>query len=567
MGIRRGLNTRLSILLLVSALVICVAMIRYVRELLADDLRDKGEAIARLLSVVSMDAMLTHDYGNMERYVYQLVQDRDISLIRIRRADGEIMAEARSDRHRQENLRVSYPVGIGNSRIGEVEVLFSMERLGPITRKIVIFVVGLVAVIQVIGFLLNNLILHRLVLKPMESLISTARRWRDGALESRIELAGAREFNELAAAFNDMAGTLEKNFTELDQGKKAILTEKGKLETIVQSLADGLFVSAPDGVIISFNRAAESISGYTEDEALGLGCTELFKTRICADACALSNTDRTIRNKETEIIAKDGRRLSVSVSSAILRNSEGRVLGGVQTFRDITEEKARQAMFFQAEKLAAVGRLAAGLAHEINNPLGSIVGYAKLILKDQGLSGQSRERLGIIAEQARKGSEIVRGLLDFSRQSKGDRLPVAINDLLASVLKLLAHQAGKKGVSLEAEYTELPMIEADARQLEQVFYNLIANAVQAARESDRIVVKSSRPGPERVEVRISDNGPGILPEHRERIFEPFFTTKPAGEGTGLGLAISLGIVREHGGEIKVESEPGHGATFTVSLPG
>ena len=323
MGIRRGINSRLSVLLLLSAAVLCLAMIRFARELLVEDLRDKGESIARLLSVVSMDAMLTHDYGNMERYVYQLVQGRDISLLRITRADGEVMAEARNERHRHETFRVSYPVGIGNSRIGEVEVFFSMERIGPISRKIVIFVVALVLVIYGIGFLLNNLIIERLVLRPVEALITAARKVRDGALESRIELAGAREFNELAEAFNDMAAALENNFADLDRSKKAILTEKGKLETIVQSLADGLFVSAPDGVIVSFNRAAEGISGYTEEEALGLECTELFQTRICADACALSNTDRTIRNKETEIIAKDGRRLSVSVSSAILRNSEG----------------------------------------------------------------------------------------------------------------------------------------------------------------------------------------------------------------------------------------------------
>ena len=169
MGIRRAVNSRLSILVLISAAGICVALIRYARELLVEDLRDKGESIARLLSVVSMDAMLTHDYGNMERYVYQLVQDRDISLLRITRADGEVMAEAKNERHRHETFRVSYPVGIGTSRIGEVEVFFSMERIAPISQKIVIFVVALVLAIHAIGFLLNNLIIERLVIRPLAS--------------------------------------------------------------------------------------------------------------------------------------------------------------------------------------------------------------------------------------------------------------------------------------------------------------------------------------------------------------------------------------------------------------
>ena len=566
MRIRTGINRRLSVLVLISAAVICVAMIRHSRNLLSEDLRDKGEAVARLLSVVTMDSMLTHDYGNMERYVYQLVQDRDISLLRVTRADGELMAEAKNERHDHETLKISYPIGIGNSIIGKVEVFFSMERIGPIIRGIVIFVVGLVLVIHGIGFLLNNLIIERLVVRPVESLITAARKVQDGDLKSRIELAGAREFKELAAAFNDMATSLENNFADLHQSQKAILTEKGKLETIVQSLADGLFVSAPDGVIISFNRAAESISGYSEEEALGLQCSELFKTSLCADACALSNTDTTIRNKETAIIAKDGRRRAVSVSSAILRNSDGKVLGGVQTFRDITEDKERQAIFFQAEKLAAVGRMAAGLAHEINNPLGNIVGYAKLLLKDQEIVGNRREKLEIIAEQARKGSEIVRGLLDFSRQSRGDKLPVSVNQILANVVRLLAPEAERTGIRLKADYGELPLVRADPKQLEQVFCNLLENALQAVGDSGNIQAITSLTGTDQVTVTVRDDGPGIQPEQRGRIFDPFFTTKPAGEGTGLGLSICLGIVKDHGGVIEVESEPGRGTAFVVNLP-
>lgn len=567
MGIRRAINSRLSILVLISAAVICVAMIRYVRELLVEDMRDKGESIARLLSVVSMDAMLTHDYGNMERYVYQLVRDRDIVSLTITRDDGEVMAEAKNERHRQETFRVSYPVGIGTSRIGEVEVLFSMARIAPISQKIVIFVVALVLAIHAIGFLLNNLIIERLVVKPVKTLIDATGLVRDGALESRITLSGAREFNELAATFNDMASSLEEGFKDLYQSKKEIQTEKGKLETIVQSLADGLFVSAPDGVIVSFNRAAENISGYTEEEALGLQCHELFKSTICADACALSNTDRIISNKETEIITKDDRRLAVAVSSAILRNSDGRVIGGVQTFRDITEDKERQALFFQAEKLAAVGRMAAGLAHEINNPLGNIVGYAKLLLKDQNFVDGSREKLEIIAEQARKGSEIVRGLLDFSRQSKGEKLPVSLNQILVKVIRLFAPQAERREIRLETVYADpLPLIEADPKQLEQVFCNLIDNAIQAVGSSGLIQVKTARSGAGLVTVTVQDDGPGISPEQKGRIFDPFFTSKPAGEGTGLGLSICLGIVKDNGGQIVVTSEPGQGAAFAVTLP-
>lgn len=566
MGIRTGINSRLSILVLFSALVITLVMVRYARQILVDDMRDKGESIARLLSVVSMDSMLTRDYGNMERYAYQLVQDRDISLLRVTRADGEVLAAAMNDSRGQETMKIRYPVGIGDAPLGEVEVFFSTERITALSRQIVLFVVWFVLVIHAIGFMLNNVIIERLVVRPVVALIRAASRLRSGDLACRIELSGAREFKELALTFNDMATSLETTIADLRQSQMTIQTEKGKLQTIVESLADGLFVSDSNGTIISFNRAAEEISGFRAEEALGHGCSDLFRTSICADACALSNADKTIRNQPTEIISKDGRCLAVAVSSAILRTSEGQVMGGVQTFRDITEDKARQAMFFQAEKLAAVGRMAAGLAHEINNPLGNIVGYAKLLLRDQALIGASRDKVTIIAEQAKKGSEIVRGLLDFSRQGEGDKGLVSVNEVVAGVVRLFGPQAERRGVELAAAYDDLPPVLADAKQLEQVFCNLVGNALQAVSDSGHIRVTTACSGKERVQVTVADDGPGIPAAQRGRIFDPFFTTKPAGEGTGLGLSICLGIVKDHGGMIEVNNEPAGGTRFVVSLP-
>jgi PAS domain S-box-containing protein len=239
------------------------------------------------------------------------------------------------------------------------------------------------------------------------------------------------EFKDLASAFNTMADTIERNFREIMEKQTEIKAEKSKFEAIVKSLADGLFVTNRDGIIISFNHAATIITGYSEDEVIGKYCEDVFKTKLCEDACALYNEDKIIRNKETELISKDGLRRMVSVSSAIIRQDDGKVLGGVQTFRDITDEKQKQAMLCHTEKLAAIGLLSAGLAHEINNPMGNILGYAKLMLKDHSLSDKQRQRLEIISEQAEKAGTIVRRLLNYSRQHTPEMERISINNLIA----------------------------------------------------------------------------------------------------------------------------------------
>jgi PAS domain S-box-containing protein len=566
MSLKRDFYKRLSIIVIISAAVIISVMIKKEREVLFEDMRDKGEAIARVLSTVTMDAMLTYDYGTMERYVRQVAEDRDILSLRIVRADGEVLAESGRAGKDKDHFRVDYPIEIGGSNIGGVEVAFSMKRVNAVSRNIILSAVLFIIAIHGIGFFVNNAMMNSLIVRPITSLIAAARKIKEGSLKDRIDVKSGSEFGELASAFNDMAASLDRNFDDLVKSKKEIQTEKNKLEAIVQSLADGLFVTNGDGLIVSFNRAAEYISGHAEKEVIGLHCEDVFKSRLCADACALQNEDKTIQNKETEIIRKDGRRRIVSVSSAIIRNSDWKVIGGVQTFRDITEEKERQVMLCQAEKLAAIGQMSAGIAHEINNPLGNILGYAKLLLRDGALDGPHREKLEIIVEQAQKGSGVVQGLLDYSRQTGSRMETVSINKILEEVVKLLSPQAEKNKIEIIPALSDIPGITADSRQLEQVFFNIIVNAMQAIGVSGTIWAETSMSGEGRVEIRVRDTGSGIPEEIQCRIFDPFFTTKPVGKGTGLGLSVCAGIIRDHNGSIDVISAAGEGATFIVRLP-
>ena len=224
----------------------------------------------------------------------------------------------------------------------------------------------------------------------------------------------------------------------------------------------------------------------------------------------------------------------------------------------------------QAEKLAAVGEMAAGIAHELNNPLTTVTGFTELVLDELPDDSEIRVDLGLVLKEARRARDVVRRLLDFSRRSESERTRVDLNELMADVLSLTNHLMRTSGVQLDVALAKkLPWVSVDRNQMKQVFLNLFHNALQAMPSGGQLLVQTStrqRNGRKWVAASITDTGDGISPKDRERIFEPFFTTRSGQGGTGLGLSVTYGIVSDHGGEIDVESEIGKGTNFTVRLP-
>jgi two-component system, NtrC family, sensor kinase len=234
-----------------------------------------------------------------------------------------------------------------------------------------------------------------------------------------------------------------------------------------------------------------------------------------------------------------------------------------------TEELvAMQARVAQSERLASLGMLAAGVAHEINNPLGGILALTGLTVEEMKEDDPNRQNLEEVIRQTERCRDIVRGLLEFSRQSKSNTEPINLNRVLEDTLSLLAKQALFFNIDIVRELEpELPAVMADKSQFQQVFMNIFVNAVQAMDERGTITIASRHDRAGRsVEVAISDTGHGIPPEQIDRIFDPFFTTKESGQGTGLGLSIAYGIVTTHRGAISVRSEQGRGSTFTIRMP-
>lgn len=247
----------------------------------------------------------------------------------------------------------------------------------------------------------------------------------------------------------------------------------------------------------------------------------------------------------------------------------GDLLGRLEIYRDVTGQAITEEKMRRADRMASLGMLISGVAHELSNPLTGVIGYSQLLLS-RWTDRNSRKALELIHDEAGRAARIIRNLLIFARESKPERRPLDLNEIVRLTVALRAYQLEVENISVKlALHRRLPGVIGDRHQLQQVFLNLLLNAEQAIlrwRGCGKIVLSTGRAADNYVSTIIQDDGPGIAPAIQSKIFDPFFTTKPPGEGTGLGLSIAYGIVSQLGGQIKVKSEPGCGAEFTVLLP-
>jgi PAS domain S-box-containing protein len=323
--------------------------------------------------------------------------------------------------------------------------------------------------------------------------------------------------------------------------------------------------------LVSYANRRWYDAGFEQRELLGRPLLEMAApgyVRPLADALNATLRGQQVDNLEMQVLRGQGGAGHFSVNLSPMRDDQGQISSIVVVMTDITDSAVLRDKLVHAEKMAAVGQLVSGVAHEVNNPLTAILGFADLMMENPALPESARKDLRVILQEAQRTKQIVQNLLSFARQMPPQRNAVQLNLILRRTIQLRSYDFNSHGVEIVEHLDEgLPDVIGDAHQLQQVFLNILNNAydaVHAVGRPARIEIMTTKAG-ESVEVSFRDNGHGI--SHPDRIFDPFFTTKEVGKGTGLGLSICYGIVQEHSGEILAINNPeGHGATFIVRLP-
>ena len=384
----------------------------------------------------------------------------------------------------------------------------------------------------------------------------TVRRARDGRL---VPVALS------AVALRDEAGALIgrscsfEDLSALHQLRGALAAHEQLLAHVTREAADAILGVGGDGRVTGFNRAAEGLLGTRAADALGRPLAEVAGAAEAPALLARVEREKVVRGVRSTWRRSTGEEVPVEVSAALLAG------GGVALVaRDLSSQLEIERRMMRSEKLAVVGSLAAGLAHEIGTPLNVISATAEYLMLD-GAPAERERRLRDIVGETDRISRLVRELLTFARGRGAERAPVDVRAAVERVLSLLAIPAEKKRVRLEVDVpASLPRALADADGLHQVLVNLLVNAVNAVAEGGRVGVRARAGEGGGLALEVHDDGPGVPEALRERIFDPFFTTRP--DGTGLGLAVCARIVAAHGGDIRVGAGPLGGACFTVQLP-
>lgn len=381
-------------------------------------------------------------------------------------------------------------------------------------------------------------------------------------LREAREGVGASEVTGVVASLRDI--------TSERRARDAVARSEARYQRLVETAPDAIFTLDTEGRFTSVNRAFEHAVGRPRAELVGMGFTEVLDESqrqlaedLFVDTAAGRRGQAEIRYRNTQGELCTG---SVTATPVI---EDGEIRGCLGIVRDVTGERRLAEQLLQREKLAAVGQLVSGVAHELNNPLAGVMAFAQLLEAAPGSVDEQRDAVRAIHKEAKRAARIVSNLLLFARERDPERTRTDLNAVMLDALELRRYVLRTQQVEVITDLDPaLPAVWADPFQLQQVVLNLVTNAEYALKGMERrkTITLRTRLAGNRVVASVSDNGTGIKAEVIDRVFNPFFTTKDVGEGTGLGLSISHGIIRQHGGQISVESVPGEGATFLIDLP-
>ena len=421
--------------------------------------------------------------------------------------------------------------------------------------------------------------ISRQITRPLRQLVDATMKVGEGDLTHRAPVASSDEVGQLSEAFNSMVEQLQRSRAEVQEYSRSLEQKvaertselqrsEERYRSLMENAGDAILIIEPQtGAFLEVNRNACALTGYPREALLSMRSADVLPEPPGPDS-----DGGDFLQGET-IQRREGALVTVDIRTNEIQYGGERVLCSI--VRDVTEQHELERQIVQADKMASLGQLAGGVAHELNNPLGGILMNANLLMETLAPESEGYADLKRIEEDAVRCERIIKNLLDFSRQSAVTRKEVCVNDVVQRTIALLQHEADLRGVQVDCTYNDtVPIVEADPTQVQQVLVNIVINALHAMESGGQVQVSTF--GDEGAAViRIADDGPGFPAEIREKIFDPFFTTKDT--GTGLGLSICYGIIEKHGGSIRVSSltaaeidaagrreQPG--TTFEVRLP-
>ncbi len=369
---------------------------------------------------------------------------------------------------------------------------------------------------------------------------------------------------------NKLYRQLKKSNTSLTETLEKLDETRSNLQLILDNSRVIIITTDNEGRILEFNREAETMLEYTKAEVVGTDVLKLYDNPVersgLINKSALGNNDIwEVRNREVMLRSKSGRTFHVIMSLSTMVDNDGRIIGTVGVGKDISEQKMLQFKLMQSEKLAGIGTLASGIAHEINNPLAAIMGMAEAAL-DEDDTSLVNSYIQDIINYTTNANKIVKSLSVYSRSAQNEeKTTVDISSVIHNSIKMARHSAVKMDIRIVTEVEDGCTISANPVEMQQIFVNLMVNAIQAMDQEGVLKLRCRKEGTF-VVASVADTGPGIPKSEITKIYDPFFTTKPVGQGTGLGLYVVYRLVTKHGGTIDLDSTVGQGTTFTLKFP-
>lgn len=619
---RSKINLGLTLIVVFTALIIAFFVTSMASEALVNQTRKRGEVLAGNLALRAQDPMLSTDLlqlGSMVNEVKKadneivyafILDDKERVLastfnegfpVQLRKANSsdKLINIVMVDTGLLKIYDFAAPIFISGKKLGTVRIGLSRAGIQSVVQNLMFAIFVLTGAVLLIAVLVSTHFARRMTVrlgKLQKHAVDIVRThlgpeiYKDSTPDKNLKFyrnfLKGDEIQELTDTFDAMAMNLESHIEDLEITETNLIRQKELLKTIINVSPDYISLIGPAYTYLAVNKPLAEHLGKTEEEITGLKDQDLFpahEAEIRMEESRKVLTTGIIINKETR--EQDEHDSTVRWFHTIrvpVYSENNRIIGVLSTSREITELKSYQAQLIQSQKMESVGKLAGGVAHEINTPLGIILGYAQLLQDDLSPEDQISQDLKIIEKQARVCRKIVSDLLGFSRQTESEKTEMCFNNSILEVLQLVSHTFKLEQIEIETILDErFPIIHGDPEKLKQVWLNLLSNAMEAIDEQGTIQITTILDiSTMTITALFADSGHGVDPQKLGTVFDPFYSTKPVGKGTGLGLSVSFGIIKDHGGTIeaisplpksiakgmKLSEKDGPGTLFKVVLP-